>query len=172
VRTRGDARTQAPAIRETIRAVDPSVPIDRIGTMAQALSESVSLSRFRTLLMAVFATTALLLAIVGIYAVVAYSVVQRSREIGLRMALGATRASVRMMVVRRAARPILVGVTLGLAGALALTRVLEGMLFKVAASDPLTFTSAVFVLTGAAFVACVVPASMASRIDPIRTLRE
>ncbi|MGE5834620.1 MAG: FtsX-like permease family protein, partial [Acidobacteriota bacterium] len=112
------------------------------------------------------------LSVVGIYAVVAYSVAQRSREIGLRMALGATRSSVRMMVLRRAARPVLAGVAVGLAGALALTRVLEGMLFNVAPSDAMTFTSAVLVLTGAAFAACVVPASMASRIDPIRTLRE
>jgi putative ABC transport system permease protein len=171
VRTRGDAQAQAPAIRQAVRAVDPSVPVDRMGTMARALSESVALSRFRSLLLTVFALAALLLAVVGIYAVVAYSVAQRSREIGLRMALGATRSGVRLMVVRRAARPILAGLAVGLAGALSLTRVLEGMLFNVAPSDALTFTSAMLVLTAAAFVACVVPASIASRIDPIRTLR-
>jgi predicted permease len=171
VRTRGDARAEAPAIREAIRAVDPSVPVDRIGTMAQALSESVSLSRFQTLLMTVFAGTALLLAAVGIYAVVAYSVAQRSREIGLRMALGATPSGVLAMVVRRASRSVVAGITFGLGGALALTGVLQGMLFNIAANDAITFASAVLVLTGVAVVACLVPALRAARIDPIRALR-
>jgi putative ABC transport system permease protein len=171
VRTRGDAGAQAQAIREAIRAVDPSVPVDRIGTMAQAMSESVSLWRFRTLLMTVFAATALLLAVVGIYAVVAYSVAQRSREIGLRMALGATPSGVLAMVVRRASRSVVAGIALGLAGASALTGVLQGMLFDIAPNDAATYASAALFLTGVALVACLVPALRAARIDPVRALR-
>jgi putative ABC transport system permease protein len=171
MRTSGNADSLTATVRQQIRSLDPGVPIDRIGTMAGAVSQSVALSRFRSFLMTVFATTALLLAAIGIYGVVAYSVALRTREIGVRMALGATPSGVLALVVRQGSRPVVVGMALGLAGALALTRVLEGMLFGVTASDPLTFAGGVIALSAVAVVACLVPALRASRIDPLVALR-
>jgi putative ABC transport system permease protein len=171
MRTSGNADSLTATVRQQIRSLDPGVPIDRIGTMAGAVSQSVALSRFRSFLMTVFATTALLLAAIGIYGVVAYSVALRTREIGVRMALGATPSGVLALVVRQGSRPVVVGMALGLAGALALTRVSEGMLFGVTASDPLTFAGGVIALSAVAVVACLVPALRASRIDPLVALR-
>jgi putative ABC transport system permease protein len=171
LRTSRSAESLTATVRQEIRALDRRVPVDRIGTMAGALSQSVALSRFRSFLMMVFATTALLLAAIGIYGVVAYSVARRTREIGVRMALGATPSGVLALIVRQGSRPVVVGMVLGLAGAFALTRVLEGMLFGVTASDPLTFVGGVVVLSAVAIVACLVPALRASRIDPLMALR-
>ncbi|MEX2263379.1 MAG: ABC transporter permease [Bryobacteraceae bacterium] len=171
VRTRGDAQALAPAVRQEIRSLDPGVPIDRVGTMSQALSESVSLPRFRSLLMTVFAATALLLAAIGIYGVIAYSVAQRTQEIGVRMALGATPAGVLRLVIGQGGRLAFVGIALGLAGAFGLTRVLEKMLFGVSASDTVTFASAALVLGAVAIVASLIPALRAARVDPLTALR-
>jgi putative ABC transport system permease protein len=171
MRTSRNADSLTATVRQEIRSLDPGVPVDRIGTMAGALSQSVALSRFRSFLMTVFATTALLLAAIGIYGVVAYSVVRRTREIGVRMALGATPSGVLVLVVRQGSQPVVVGMALGLAGALALTRVLEGMLFGVTASDPLTFAGGVVALSAVSVLACLVPALRASRIDPLAALR-
>ena len=123
VRMNSHAQGQIAAVRQAIRALDPNVPVDRIGTMADAMSESVSLSRFRSLLMTAFAATALLLAAIGIYGVVAYAVAKRTKEIGLRMALGATPSGVVAMVVSQASRPVVAGIAGGLIGAFLLTRV-------------------------------------------------
>jgi putative ABC transport system permease protein len=155
-----------------IRSLDPGVPVDRIGTMAGALYQSVALLRFRSLLMTVFATITLALAAIGIYGVVAYSVARRTREIGVRMALGATPWGVLALVVRRGSRPVVVGIAVGLAGAFALTRVLEGMLFGVTASDPLTFAGGVVALSAVAVVASFIPALRAARVDPVTALRQ
>jgi predicted permease len=171
VRMSGNAESLTATVRAEIRSLDPGVPVDRIGTMAGALSESIALSRFRSFLMAVFAITALLLAAIGIYGVVAYSVARRTREIGVRMALGATPSGVIALIVRQGSRPVVVGMALGLAGAFALTRALEGMLFGVTASDPLTFAGGTVALSAVAVVACLVPALRASRIDPLMALR-
>jgi putative ABC transport system permease protein len=160
------------AIRDAIRHLDPGVPVDRIGTMAQALSETVALPRFRSLLMTVFATAALLLAAVGIYGVLAYSVAQRAQEIGVRMALGATVHDVLRLVIGQGSRLAVVGLALGVIGALGLTRVLKGMLFGVTASDAVTFVSAVLVLGGVAVAASLIPALRAVRIAPAITLRD
>ena len=172
VRTRGRADALAPMVRQEIRALHPGVPVDRIGTMTDALAESVSLPRFRSLLMTTFAVAALLLAAIGIYGVVAYTVAQRTAEIGLRMALGATPSSVLAIVVTRGSRPVVVGVALGLAGAVGLTRLLETMLFGVTSFDTLTFAGAAAVLTAVALAATVIPAYRAARIDPVRALRQ
>jgi putative ABC transport system permease protein len=172
VRTRGRADALAPMVRQEIRALDPGVPVDRIGTMTDALAESVSLPRFRSLLMTTFAVAALLLAAIGIYGVVAYTVAQRTAEIGLRMALGATPSSVLAIVVNRGSRPVVVGVALGLAGAVGLTRLLETMLFGVTSLDTLTFAGAAVVLTAVALAATVIPAYRAARLDPVRALRQ
>jgi putative ABC transport system permease protein len=121
--------------------------------------------------MTAFAVAALLLAAIGIYGVVAYTVAQRTAEIGLRMALGATPSSVLAIVVNRGSRPVVVGVALGLAGAVGLTRLLETMLFGVTSFDTLTFAGAAVVLTAVALAATVIPAYRAARIDPVRALR-
>jgi putative ABC transport system permease protein len=165
VRTRGDAQMLAASVREEVRRLDPVVPVDRIGTLAASMAESVSLPRFRSLLMTVFATAALLLAAIGIYGVIAYSVAQRTQEIGVRMALGATRATVLRLVVGQGSRLAATGILLGLAGASALTRVLERMLFGLTTSDALAFTGAALLLGAVAIVASLIPAFRASRID-------
>ena len=155
-----------------VRAVDPGVPVDRVGTPAQALSGSVAVPRFRSLLMDVFAATALLLAAIGIYSVIAYSVAQRTQEIGIRMALGATPPGVLGLVISQGGRLASVGIALVLAGAFALTRVLQNMLFGVTASDTVTFASAGLVLRAVSVVASLIPAWRAARIDPITALRQ
>jgi putative ABC transport system permease protein len=172
VRTRGRADAMAAGVRQEIRAVDAGVPVDRIGTMADGLAESVSLPRFRSLLMAAFAITALLLAAIGIYGVVSYSVAQRRQEIGVRMALGATPSGVLAGVMRRGSRPVLLGVALGLAGAVGLARLLDTMLFGVTPFDALTFVGAALVLTAVALAASVMPALRAARTDPVSVLRQ
>lgn len=172
VRGRGDVQTLTMAIRREIRSLDPDVPVDRVGTMAQVLAESVSLPRFRSLLMSVFAATALLLAATGIYGVIAYSVAQRKQEIGVRMALGATRARVVGLVIGQGARLAAVGIALGIGGAIGLTRFLENMLFGIATSDIVTFASAPLLLAAVAIVASLVPALRAASIDPVTALRQ
>jgi putative ABC transport system permease protein len=172
VRIQGDAGSVASAIREEIRRIDPVVPVDRISTLAQTTAESVALPRFRSLLMTLFAATALLLAAVGIYGVIAYSVAQRTQEIGVRMALGASASGVLGMVIGQAGRLAVAGIVLGLIGAFALTRVLERMLFGVSASDTLTFAGAVLVLGTVAVLASLIPALRAARVDPVTALRQ
>lgn len=172
VRTTGDAGAMATALRREVRTFDPGVPVDRVGTLAQALSGSVALPRFRSLLMGVFAATALLLAAIGIYGVIAYSVAQRTQEIGVRMALGATAPGVLKLVIGQGGRLASMGIMLGLVGAFALSRVLEKMLFGVTASDRVTFAGAAVLLGAVAFVASVIPALRAARVDPITALRQ
>jgi putative ABC transport system permease protein len=171
VRVNSHARDQIAAVRQALRAVDPNVPVDRLATMAEATSESLSLSRFRSLLMTAFATTALLLAAIGIYGVVAYAVAKRTKEIARRMALGATPSGVIAMVLSQASKPVVAGIVGGTIGASILTRVLDTMLFGVSASDPLTFAGAVAALSAVAAAACFVPALRASSIDPLVGLR-
>jgi len=140
---------------------------------ADALIESaVARPRFRTLLMGGFGLTALLLAVVGLYGVMAYSVSQRTKEIGVRIALGATQGSVLGLVVREGLPLVGVGLGLGLVSALALSRILESMLFGVGARDPAVFAAAPLLLAAVAVLALLVPARRASRVDPVRTLGE
>jgi putative ABC transport system permease protein len=171
VRTRSDTQAMAATVRQEIRRLDPGVPIDRVSTMAQALSDSVSLPRFRSLLMTVFAGAALLLAAIGIYGVIAWSIARRTQEIGVRMALGATRGGVLRLVIGQGGRLAVIGIALGLTAAFGLTRVLTNMLFGIGASDTITFTGAALVLGAVAFVASLFPALRAARIDPITALR-
>lgn len=171
VRTQGDAQPLAAAVRREIQRFDPNVPIDRVSTMADALAGSVILPRFRALLMAVFAASALLLAAIGIYGVIAYSVAQRTQEIGVRMALGATSVGVVRMILGQGGRLAVVGIALGLGGAAGLTRFLERMLFGVAPSDVMTFVGAALLIGVVAIVACTVPAFRAARVDPVTALR-
>jgi putative ABC transport system permease protein len=157
-------------VRAAIRDLDARLPIPNLRSFGALRSERTASQRFNALLVASFAVLAVMLAAVGIYGVMSFVDAQRTQEIGLRMALGATRSGVLALVVGRVSRPVIVGVAIGLSGAFVLTRVLKSMLFGVTASDAVTFTSAALVLGVAALAACLVPAFRAVRIDPIRAL--
>jgi putative ABC transport system permease protein len=158
-------------VRDQIRAGDSEAVVTEAGDMEQAIFDSVARPRFRTGLLAVFAGVALLLAATGIYGVIAYAVAQRTHEIGIRMALGAHRADVLRLVVGQGAMLALVGIGLGILGALALTRLLASLLFAVSPTDPLTFAAASIGLIGVALGASYIPARRATRIDPLVALR-
>jgi putative ABC transport system permease protein len=157
-------------VREAIGAVDPDQPLVGVQSADSMVADSIANPRFRTFLMAAFGLTALLLAVVGLYGAMAYSVSQRTREIGVRMALGATRRSVLGLVFREGAPLLAIGLVLGLGGALALSRVLESMLFGVGTRDPVVFLAVPLLLTVVVTAALLIPARRATRVDPVRTL--
>jgi putative ABC transport system permease protein len=171
VRSSGDAAGLAGPLRNDIQSIDPGVTLAQIGTMEQALDLSVSQPRFNTMLLSLFAGIALLLAAVGIYGLVAYSVAQRTHEIGVRMALGAAQADVVRMVVRQGASMAVIGIALGLGGAFLLTRLLKTMLFGIGVSDALTFVAAPLLIMLVVLAATFVPALRATRISPVVALR-
>ncbi|KFE60149.1 ABC transporter permease [Hyalangium minutum] len=171
VRSEREAGQVLSAVRGAIRRIDPEIPVFNVRTAEELLSGSVAQPRFRALLLGAFAALAMLLAALGIAGVVSWSVAQRTREIGIRVALGAQPRDVLRMVMGQGLAAVLVGVALGLAGALALTRVLEGLLFELTATDPLTFASGVVALTGTALLASYLPTRRALRIDPAEALR-
>ncbi|HEU4593592.1 MAG TPA: ABC transporter permease [Pyrinomonadaceae bacterium] len=171
VRTEGDPAEMAPAVQRELRAIDPDQPISDVRTMNQVMAETVGRARFNTLLFALFAGLATLLSAVGIFGVMNYSVTLRTRELGLRMALGAQPARVLMLVLRQGLLLTLVGIGIGVAGALALTRVMSSLLFGVEATDPATFAAIVALLAVVSLIACYIPARRATRIDPLVALR-
>ena len=171
LRTRGDANAVAPAAREVIRGLDPQQPIGQIATMEQLLSTSVARSRFSASLLTVFSIVALIMATVGIYGVMSYSVLQRTHEIGVRMALGAQRFDVLKLVVKRGVVLALIGVVAGLAASFALTRLIATMLFEVTTTDTGTFAAVSVGLFLVTLLACYVPARRATRVDPLKALR-
>jgi putative ABC transport system permease protein len=160
------------AIRDQARALDPSEPVYQVVTMSERLSDSFAPRRFQMLLFGAFAMLALTIAAVGIYGVISYAVSQRTYEIGLRMALGATPRDALKMVIRQGMLLALIGVGLGLAGALALTRVMKNLLFGVSATDPATFALIALLLVGVAFIASYIPARSATKVDPLQALRD
>ncbi|HYL68755.1 MAG TPA: ABC transporter permease [Candidatus Limnocylindria bacterium] len=171
IRTQGEPGQLSAALREQVLALDPLLPVEGIKPMTMVLAESVAQPRFRTTLLGLFGAAALLLAAIGIYGVISYNTGQRTREIGIRMALGAQQHNVLKLVLREGLLLTLTGVALGLAGALALTRFLATLLFGVGAGDPITFAGVGGLLVGAALLACYVPARRAMRVDPIVALR-
>jgi putative ABC transport system permease protein len=171
VRTQGDPATIAAAATREIQAIDPDQPVSDVRTMQQLLASSVARARFNTLLLGLFAALALVLASVGIYGVMAYSVVQRTKEIGIRIALGAQSRDVLKMIVGHGMMLTLVGVGLGLTGALILTRLMSSLLFGVSTTDPLTFIGVSLLLSAVAFFACYIPARRATKVDPMIALR-
>jgi predicted permease len=171
VRTRGEPSQIVRAARDVVRAIDPAQPIARVMTMQDLVGNSLSGRRTFMILLGGFAGVALVLAALGIYAVTAQSVLQRTREIGLRMAVGARRSDVLGMVLREELVVIVLGLALGLAGAFAATRVLRASLFEVSANDPVTFVAVAAILAVIAIVATVLPARRAARVDPIIALR-
>jgi len=172
VRTAGLAGQWLSVIQAQIRAIDPDVPVARVGSMKDALRESVALPQFRTTAMAIFALSALVLAAVGIYGVLAYTVERRTQEIGIRLALGATPTGVLRLVVGQGSCLTMIGIAFGLLGAFGLTRVLQNMLFGVTASDTVAFVGAALVLGTVALAATFIPAWRAAHIDPLAALRQ
>jgi putative ABC transport system permease protein len=171
VRTSNDPATLVPAIRRELRQMNPELPMASVATMEQLLGDSLARSRFTMSLLGLFAAVALALTAVGIYGVISYTVAQRTHEIGIRMALGAQRASVLGLVLREGVRLMIAGVGLGIVSALALTRLMSNLLYGVGAADPATFAAVVFTLLAVAFLASYVPARYATRVSPIIALR-
>ena len=166
-----DASQLIPAARAEVKAFNPNQIIWRAQTLEQLLSTSVAPRRFNMLLLGIFAVVALVLAAVGLYGVMSYSVSWRTREIGIRMALGAKRADVLRLVVRQGMTMTLIGLALGLVGAFSISRVLQGLLYGVSSTDPVTFIAVSIMLLVVALLACLVPARRATRVDPIIALR-
>jgi putative ABC transport system permease protein len=171
VRVQGDTRSLIPAIRSNIAAIDANVPVSNVGTMAEALYETVALPRFRSVLMGTFAALALLLAGIGIYGVMAYSVLRRTQEIAVRIALGATRSTVVSIVLRSVLMQTAIGLSLGILVALVAGHLISSQLYKTKAYDPLIFIGVALVLMFCALMAGVIPARHAASIDPMRALR-
>jgi putative ABC transport system permease protein len=171
VRTAGNPVSLAPALRDAVRKVDPDLPVYDVKTMERLVADSLSSSRFSMFLFGLFAALALVLASVGVYGVISYSVAQRTREIGIRMAMGADRGDVLRMVLRQSLVIALIGVAVGLACAVGLTRFLAGQLFGVSATDPVIFLAVAALLTAVAAVASWVPARRATGVDPLMAMR-
>ena len=171
VRTSADPLSLSRAVRDAFAALDPMVPTGQIRSMDQVLARSLALRNFVMVLLSLFAALALVLAGVGLYGVISYAVSQRTREIGVRMALGARRGDVLRLILAEGVKLLSIGMALGLAGAFALLRLLKTMLFGVKPSDPITYVAVVLVLAAVTLAACLVPALRATRIDPIEALR-
>jgi putative ABC transport system permease protein len=171
VRTGGAPEALLPAIRQKVREIDSQLALANVRTMDQWVSNSASQPRLNTVLLSVFASVALLIASIGIYGVLAYSVSQRTAELGLRMALGATRQGVLGIVIGEGMRVALIGIGIGLLGGLAVGRAVSSLVFGVPVRDAATFATVAMVLASVAFAACVIPAFRASRVDPLVALR-
>ena len=172
VRTSGDPKTYVSAIRSAIHEIDRDMPMSKVNTLDVLVDNSMGQRRLSTVLLGVFAGLALLLASIGIYGVMSYTVAQRTRELGVRVALGASRQSVLGLVMRQGMAITLIGVAIGLGGAFGLTRLIATQLFSVKPTDPATFATVTAVLVAVAVAATLVPALRATRIDPLTALRE
>lgn len=172
IRTALDPLFVARSVAQAVRRLDPALPVYDVISMDDRIAKSIGQPRFETALLSFFAASALFLAAIGIFGVVAHSTAQRTREIGIRMALGADPSQVVRTIVWEGLRPVLIGIAIGLAGAIGIGRALSSALFHVAPTDPVAFALAAAVLAVVAFVACLGPARRASRIDPAQALRE
>ena len=172
VRTAKDPTRVVSAVTNAIHEVDASVPVLKVTTMDQFVADTLTQQRFNMLLLGAFAGLALVLAAVGIYSVLSYSVRRRVREIGIRMALGAQIGDVLRMIVVEGMKPTLIGLVIGLVGALALGRVVGSLIYGVSAKDPATYAAVSVLLAMVAFVASVIPAYRATRVEPVKTLHE
>src|SRR2546430_6670052 len=171
VKARGDAASLAPAVRRAVWSVDKDQPIVRVAMMADLLAATAAERRFALVLFEAFALAALVLAAAGMYGVLAGSVAERAREIGVRAALGATRGNILALVLRQGLTLTGLGALLGLAGAVAASQAIASMLFGVSRLDPVTYAGVIALLLFVALIACSVPAWRAARVDPMRTLR-
>jgi putative ABC transport system permease protein len=171
VRTSSDPATLVGPIREQVWSLDKDQPVAKVATMENVVSDSLAQRRFIMILLGAFAAMALTLATVGIYGVISYSVVQRGREIGIRMALGAERRSVLMMVMKQGMALVLSGIAIGLVVSYLLTRLIASLLYGVTARDPVTFIVTSLILATVALLAISIPALRATKVDPLRALR-
>lgn len=171
VRTARDPRPLTSSIREQILAVDPNQPVYDIKTMDERIAATLETRRFAVVLLGVFGVLALLLAAIGLYGVLAFTVSQRTRDIGIRVALGAQSRDVLVMVIRQGMLLVVIGTALGVMGGYALTRLIQSLLFGISATDPATFLLAPLVLGVVGFIACYVPARRATKVDPLVALR-
>jgi predicted permease len=170
-RSRPDSAAMLSATKSTLRSLDPDLPMYHARTMEQQVNESLAQRRFSMMLLGVFAVVALALATIGIYGVMAYLVNQGTRELGIRIALGASQRNILGLVVRQGMVLAISGVTIGLAAAFLLTRLMRSLLFGIEATDPITFAGISLLLAAIALLACYVPAQRAARIDPLISLR-
>jgi predicted permease len=171
VRTKGDPNGALAGVRSVVQSLDPTVPIDRPSTVAFLMDQMVSGSRFVAELLAGFGVLALLLAAIGTYGVMSYSVSQRTQEIGIRMALGAQRGDVLLLILRNGMAMVLGGVLLGLGASVLFTRSINGLLYGIGSFDAASFFGAAAILIAVALVACWIPARRATRVDPVIALR-
>jgi putative ABC transport system permease protein len=171
-RTAGDPDRSVNQIRQAVLAVDPELPISNVRTMEELIELSVGQRKLSMMLLSLFSGIALLLASIGIYGVMSYSVSQRARELGVRIALGAGRGDVLRLVLRQGMSLALLGIAIGLGAALGLTRLIQSQLFGVGATDPLTFVSVAIILGATALAANLLPAVRAMRVDPAVVLRD
>jgi putative ABC transport system permease protein len=171
VQTATDSKSYFSAIRKEVRALDPGLPIWETYSLEEIVGMSVAEKKFMMFLISVFAALALLLGAVGIYGVISYVVALRTREIGLRMAIGAQRGDVVRLFVKEGLVLALLGIAVGMIGAFGLSRILTNLLFGISATDPITMTLVAALLAAVAFFACYVPARRASRVDPVHALR-
>jgi putative ABC transport system permease protein len=171
VRAAQNPTNLASDIRDIIHSVDPNQPVGTVRTMQSVVSDSIAPRRLAMLISVLFAALAMVVAMLGVYGVVSYSVTQRTHEIGIRMALGAEKHDVLWMVLSQGLKLAVIGVAIGLAGALALTRLLSSMLYGVRPTDPLTFIAVSLILIAVALVACYIPARRAAKVDPMVALR-
>ena len=171
IRTAGDPTALASAVRQTVQRLEPALPISNIRTMTAQFDAALAQERLTATLVTIFGLLAAVLALVGVYGVIAYAVTQRTHEIGVRLALGADRGTIFGLIVRHGMTLVVAGSAIGAAGALGVTRLLSGLLFGVSPTDPGTFVAVACLFALAAFLACVVPARQAMRVDPIAALR-
>ncbi len=171
VRSSAERATLIPMLRNQMRELDANIPVFNIQSMEQIFADSIARHRFIAFLIILFASLALILASVGIYGVLSYSVTQRNHEIGVRMALGAKSSDILRMVVSQGLKLVVIGIVTGLVAVLVLSRLLASLLFEVSATDPLTFAGVALLLTGVALMACLVPARRAAKTDPMVALR-
>jgi putative ABC transport system permease protein len=171
VRSTVEPESLAPALRQAVAEVDRTVPVSEVRTMEHIVSESVTQPRFNLFLLGMFSTIALLLSVAGIYGVTAYTVTQRTHELGIRMALGAQIGDVLRMIMGQGMLVIGIGIVIGLVAAFGLMRLMKSLLFGVTATDPLTFVGITVVLIAAGLLACYVPARRATKVDPLEALR-
>jgi putative ABC transport system permease protein len=172
VHTAGDPRAFVPVVRSLLAIIDPNPPIYDITELDETVASSVASRRLNTLLMAAFSVIAFVLALAGVYGVLAYTVSRRTSEIGIRIALGATPQKLLSQVIRHGMSPVLSGIAVGLAGAFVLSRFMQGILFGIESSDPITYLVVALLLAAAGISSCYVPARRATRVDPVSALRE
>jgi putative ABC transport system permease protein len=171
IRTTAAPLRLVPSVREAVRAVDKDLPFSQVMTIDTLYSKSTAQRRLNMVLLGIFAILAMLLAALGVYSVMAYTVAQRTREIGIRMALGARTADALKLVIGQGMKLALTGICIGLGGAFALTRLMKTLLFGVSDTDPLTFSGVALLIVGVAFLACLIPARRAAKVDPMVALR-